>query len=107
MGRDAMGDYDQVPASRPALHERVVEALALRIADLRDLGRPRAVAAVGRVHFASMRAINRSTASATKAGSSAWVLRSTTGSVPGTRALSSAKNAASLAGSLRGPPGFA
>ena len=93
---DAMGDDDHVLLPWPARDESVVQPLATRIADL-----------AGRGHCASMRAINRSTASPTKAGSSAWVLRSTTARVVGTLAFSSAKNAASLTGSWSGPPGFA
>src|SRR6266849_271538 len=99
-----MGDDDQVLAARPARHERVVEPFAARIPDLAGCG---LVAGVAWDHFRSMRAINRSTASRTKTGSSAWVLRSTTARVRGTRAFSSEKKAASLSGSLSGPPGFA
>ena len=74
-----------------------VEPLALRVSD--DVQR--------RAHRRSTSAIRRSTASSTKAGSSAWAARSTISMLAGTCAFSSAKKIASSAGSFRGPPGIA
>ena len=94
MTTTASGTPDGVPGRRLIGD---VEPLALRVSD--DAQR--------RAHRPSTSAIRRSTASSTKAGSSAWAARSTISMLAGTCAFSSAKKIASSVGSFRGPPGIA